>query len=215
MFKNLFRRDTSPKRSPLTVDIQLQNYGIVVHPGDTPDASVSSNENTMVSGVVSLTSDRSILIRSIRVAFMIEYRHRRVGKNTWTQGILHEHGENFVDEPDEPDPIDICYSKDGGTIQRRIDFGILIAKDTATYERLSHGKISPQIRVSVEFDYADWPQDALRALPIAPPVYIDDGTVIPDQQRLGSEIWSGGSILPEDGESEFSRFTERGLMKPI
>ncbi|KAJ9096453.1 hypothetical protein QFC21_005275 [Naganishia friedmannii] len=198
MFKNLFRKDTSPKRSPLTVNIQLQNFGIVVHPGDTPDASASSNENTMVSGVATLDSDPSIIIRSIRVAFMIEYRHRGIGKDTWTQGILHEHGETFVDGLSKTDAIDVCYSEDGGTIRRRMDFGMLIAKDMATYERLPYAKISPQIRVSVEFDYADWPADALRALPIAPPVYVDDGTVIPDHHRFVSEIWSGGSVIPKD-----------------
>ncbi|KAJ9114271.1 hypothetical protein QFC22_005723 [Naganishia vaughanmartiniae] len=198
MFKNLFRKDTSPKRSPLTVDIQLQNFGIVVHPGDTPDASASSNENTMVSGVATLSSDPSIIIRSIRVAFMIEYRHRRPGMDTWTQGILHEHGETFIHGLSETDAIDVCYSEDGGVVRRRIDFGMLIAKDIATYERLPHARISPQIRVSVEFDYADWPPNALRALPVAPPVYVDDGTFIPDQHRFVSEIWSGGSVIPKD-----------------
>ncbi|KAJ9106747.1 hypothetical protein QFC19_003059 [Naganishia cerealis] len=198
MFKHLFRKDASPKRSSLTADIQLQNVGIVVHPGDTSESSASSNENVIVSGVATLTSDASIIIRSIRVAFVIEYRYKRLGKDTWDQGILHEQGETFVDG--EETTVHVCYSENGGVIRRRIDFGILIAKDIATYELLAQAKISPQIRVSVEFDYANWSPDALRALPIAPPVYIDDGTIIHDQHRLITEIWSGGSVIPKDGE---------------
>lgn len=199
MFKNLFRKDTPPKRSPLTVDIQLQNVGIVVHPGEASEVSSSSNGNTVVSGVVSLVSDPGISIRSIRVAFMIEYRHKRVGKDTWNQGILHEHGETFVDGIDQTDSVHVCYSENGGIIQRRIDFGILVAKDIATYELLTYAQVSPQIRVSVEFDYVNWSPDALRALPIAPPVYIDDGTTILNQHRVVTELWSGGSVIPKHG----------------
>lgn len=198
MFKNLFRRESAAKRSSLKADIKLQNDGIVVHPGDS---DTGSEDTTMISGVVHLTSDSSINVRSTRIAFVLHYRYKRLGKDTWEEGILHDYGETFVCGQ-KPDAIDVSYNRPGGTIDRRIDFAILVPKDTATFEYLpAGGMIWPQIRVSVEIDYLDWQPDELRALPVAPPVYVDDGTIVNNNHQIISERWSGGSVIPEDGKS--------------
>lgn len=198
MFKNFFgRRESSTKRSSLKAHIKLQNDGLVLHPGEN---DVGSEDNAMVSGVVHLTSDSSINVRSTRIAFVLQYRYKRVGKDVWEEGILQEHGETFVCGQDN-DAIAVSYSKNGGTIERRLDFAILVPKDTATFEYLPCGsRISPQIRVSVELDYLDWQPDELRALPPSPPVYVDDGTIVNSNHQIVTERWSGGSVVPTSGQ---------------
>lgn len=199
MFKNLFgRRESTVKRSALKADIKLQNNGIVLHPGESDSGS---EDNAMISGVVHLTSDSSINVRSTRIAFVLQYRYKRIGKDVWEEGILQEHGETFVCGQDN-DAISVSYSIDGGTIERRLDFAILVPKDTATFEHLpSGGTIWPQIRVSVELDYLDWLPDELRALPLAPPVYVDDGTIVNNNHQIVTERWTGGSVVPDSGKS--------------
>jgi hypothetical protein len=198
MFKHLFRRETAPKRSPLKADIQLQNDGIVVHPGDSDSGA---EDTTTISGVFNLVSDASVNVCGTRIAFVVQYRYKRPGKDTWEEGILHEHGETFICG-DNRDAIHVQYSESGGLIQRQINFAILVPKDIATYEHLPvGGTVQPQIRVSVELDNVDWQPDELRALPAAPPVYVEDGTVVSHHHKIVTERWSGGSVIPQNGKS--------------
>lgn len=199
MFKNIFRRESAaPKRTPMKADIRLQNDGIVVHPGDSESGS---EDTTMVSGWFKLESDSSINVCGTRVAFVVQYRYKRPGKDIWEEGILYEHGETFICG-DNRDAIHVQYSECGGLIQRQINFAILVPKDIATYEYLPAGGIvQPMLRVSVELDNVDWDPNELRALPLAPPEYVDDGTVISQNHKLVTERWSGGSVIPENGKS--------------
>jgi hypothetical protein len=177
--------------------IRLQNDGIVVHPGDSDSGS---EDTTMVSGVFTLESDSSINVCGTRIAFVVQYRYKRPGKDVWEEGILYEHGETFICG-DKRDAIHVQYKEQGGLIQREIRFAIVVPKDIATYEYLEAGGIiQPMIRVSVELDNVDWAPDELRALPLAPPEYVDDGTIVIQNHKLVTERWSGGSVIPDNGK---------------
>lgn len=217
MFRNIFRRESSaPKRpqpAPMEADIKLQNHGIVVHPGD---AEPGSEENTVISGHFLLKSDSSINICGTRISFIVLYKYKRLGKETWEEAILHEQSQTFICGDNKRDLIHVEYEEDKDIIRRRINFSIVVPKDIATYEYLpAGGIIQPHMRVSVELNNVDWDPESkqsaeaddiaytlpeLRALPQAPPGYTDDGTVVL-QNHLLTERWTGGPVIPENGES--------------
>lgn len=205
MWKNLFRREppaptATPTRSqpvPMEANIKLQNHGIVVHPGD---AEPGSEDNTIISGHFLLKSDSSINICGTRISFIVLYKYKRLGKTTWEEGILHEQSQTFICG-DKRDEIHVEYEEDKDAITRRINFSIVVPKDIATYEFLpAGGIIQPHMRVSVELNNVDWNPQELRALTQAPPGYTDDGAVVL-RNHLLTERWTGGSAIPENGES--------------
>jgi hypothetical protein len=183
----------------MEADIGLQNHGIVVHPGD---AEPGSEDNTVITGNFLLKSDSSINICGTRFSFIVLYKYKRLGKDTWEEAILHEQSQTYICG-DKRDTIHIHkeYEQDKDTIRRRINFSIVVPKDIPTYEYLAAGGIiQPHMRVSVELNNVDWDPQELRSLPQAPPGYTDDGTVVL-QNHLLTERWTGGSVIPENGKS--------------
>ncbi|KAI5451737.1 hypothetical protein NCC49_001384 [Naganishia albida] len=166
MFRNIFRRESSaPKRpqpAPMEADIKLQNHGIVVHPGD---AEPGSEENTVISGHFLLKSDSSINICGTRISFIVLYKYKRLGKETWEEAILHEQSQTFICGDNKRDLIHVEYEEDKDIIRRRINFSIVVPKDIATYEYLpAGGIIQPHMRVSVELNNVDWDPESSTGL---------------------------------------------------
>jgi hypothetical protein len=208
-FMNIFRRESAQKprkasaESTLKAEITLVNhaYGIVVHPGDNEPGS---EDTTTLSGSFFLKSDSTFNVCGTRVSFIVPYRFKRPKKDTWEEVILYEQSELFICG-DKRDAIIVEYDEHEDLITRRINFGIVVPKDIATYEYLpAGGFIQPHIRVSVELDNINWHPDALRALPAAPPGYTNEGTVVLQDDTLNIQRWTGGSVIPHEGK--FSSF---------
>jgi hypothetical protein len=195
MFKNLFRREASPSTPLVTTSVTLQNDLWVIHPPADRDAepSASLGDDTMLSGVADFVTDANVILWNVRVALVMEYSCRVPDTNRWKQTIIYEQGQTF--EP-QVDAVQVFASEGGKHITRRIEFGILLPRNLATYDHLPHAKIIPQVRVTVEFSKNTWSSAALAKLPRSPPVYVDgeEGKLIAGR-RFNSESWRGGSVL--------------------
>jgi hypothetical protein len=204
MFKQLFRKESTPTQPLLTTSIRLQNDLWVIHP--PPEDALASgtlgDDTIMLSGVATFQSDVHVQIWNVRVALVLQYSYRCSKTQQWQQGIIYEQGQTFEEPCSEqggsPQALQVFLDKRDNTIKRRIEFGILLPRSLATYEHLPHAKMIPQVRVSVEFSKLSWTPAELAALPPSPPVYVDkDETCLIAGRRFVSESWRGGSVLIE------------------
>jgi hypothetical protein len=189
----------------LSTEIHLQNDLVVVHPSapsTSEDPTVTNNDETILSGSVSIVSESNVLIWNIRIALVVVCKYRRPGEETWNQVIIYEQSRVFNHLDRE---ARLSTSSDRRKIHRHIDFALMVPGNIATHEYLRHGMIVPQVRVSVEFSENTWSPAALAALPTLPPVYLDEpgGLTTIAGRHMRTESYSGGAIrAPPPGKSE-------------
>lgn len=186
----------------ISAEIRLQHDLILVQPLHHP-SNVTVSEppsDTLLNGVVTITSDPGIVLWTVRIAFVVQYRYRLPGTLQLQEGIIHEHAKTFTHGPGW---IRSTYNKTEDIVCRQIDFAILVPRGAATYENLANAKVIPQLRVDVEFGHVTWSSRALATLPSSPPVYVDrddQGRTIAGR-HFQTETWSGATVHPPSRES--------------
>lgn len=190
----------------VTAEIHLQHDLILVQPPDHRARDIATSDrpgDTLLNGVVIITTDPGIALWSIRIAFVVQYRYRLPGTMPWQEGIIYEHAKTFSHGGGLMGP---SYNKSQDLIHRQLDLAILIPRDAPTYEVLANAKIIPQIQVDVEFGHSTWSSSALAALPPSPPVYSEQeeqGKTIAGR-HFQTETWSGATVQPPSCESRLS-----------
>ncbi|KAJ9092891.1 hypothetical protein QFC21_006603 [Naganishia friedmannii] len=181
----------------VSAEIHLQHELILVQPAcHSSDVTTSDLPgDTLLNGVVIITSHPGIALWTIRIAFVVQYHYRLPGTSQWQEGIIYEHAKTFSHGGGLMGP---SYNKPQDLIRRQLDIAILIPRDSPTYEFLANAKVIPQIKVDVEFGHSTWSSSALAALPPSPPVYSEQeeqGKTIAGR-HFQTETWSGATVHP-------------------
>jgi hypothetical protein len=188
----------------LSAEIHLQHDLIIVQPPCHSSGIATSDRlgDTLLNGVVLLTSDPGIALWSVRIAFVVQYRYRLPGTSSWHDGIIYEHAKTFAHGGGLMGP---SYNKSQDLIHRQLDVAILIPRDAPTFEILANAKVIPQIKVDVEFGHSTWSPRAISALPPSPPLYMDqmDESKTIAGHYFQTETWSGATVHPPSRESKF------------
>ncbi|KAJ9115551.1 hypothetical protein QFC24_006961 [Naganishia onofrii] len=181
----------------LSAEIHLQHDLIIVQPPCHSSGIATSDRlgDTLLNGVVLLTSDPGIALWSVRIAFVVQYRYRLPGTSSWHDGTIYEHAKTFAHGGGLMGP---SYNKSQDLIRRQLDVAILIPRDAPTYEILANAKVIPQIKVDVEFGHSTWSPRAISALPPSPPLYMDqmDESKTIAGHYFQTETWSGATVHP-------------------
>lgn len=211
--KRILKPSTLPAPR-LTAQIHLQNDIVVVHPRSSSsvgppaldDDSPAVQDDTLLSGHVTILAQPYLNLYSIRVGLVAVCRNKAVADPDTKETIIFERYKSFDLEEIEYTSL-VSPSTPNHLISRKIDFDILVPASLPTYEHSPYGIVLAQVRLAVDFGYAVTPSGLISAETVEyvkanPPVAMKEEKESPPMvlgRPMILDRWQGGGkvVFPD------------------